>query len=220
MEPAPNANIQKAYERFGGRLLDYATRILHRRDHAHDIVQETFLRLCREDLEALEPRLAEWLFTVCRNCAFDSLRKEKRMVTTTQATAELLQKPGAAPAPALDFEQESSGLLKLLAGLPEAQREVIYLKFQHDLSYKDIAGVTGHSEGYVGFLIHAGMKQLREKFKNKDAVFAGAKLNETAKNETAKNAAEKNGAVNPGESLNGKAHTAPVAARRVPEKHQ
>ena len=42
-------------------------------------------------------------------------------------------------------------------------REVLRLRFQDELSYKDISVVTGHSVGNVGFLIHAGIKQLRRR---------------------------------------------------------
>lgn len=161
MEPPPNAKIREAYERFGGRLLDYAHRILKDRERADDTVQETFLRLCRERYESIEPRLAEWLYTVCRNCAIDSLRKEKRMISNFNPTPD--RAPVEIEAP-LDFEKETSGLLQMLSTLPDNQREVLYLKFQMDLSYREIAKITNRTEGYVGFLIHAGMKQLREQW--------------------------------------------------------
>jgi RNA polymerase sigma-70 factor (ECF subfamily) len=53
-------------------------------------------------------------------------------------------------------------VLELMRGLPEKQREVLRLKFQHGLSYKQIAGITNESTGNVGWLIHMGIKKLRE----------------------------------------------------------
>jgi hypothetical protein len=52
-------------------------------------------------------------------------------------------------------------VLRMLTHLPENQREAILLKFGHNLSYKEIAQVTGHTVGNVGFLIHTGIKTLR-----------------------------------------------------------
>jgi RNA polymerase sigma-70 factor (ECF subfamily) len=52
-------------------------------------------------------------------------------------------------------------LLRLLDELPDNQREVIRLKFQNDLSYKEIADVTQLSVTNVGFLLHTGLKKLR-----------------------------------------------------------
>jgi RNA polymerase sigma-70 factor (ECF subfamily) len=54
--------------------------------------------------------------------------------------------------------------------LPANQREVLYLKFQQGLSYKEIGKVTGHSVSNVGFLIHTGMKTLRGKVASDDRV--------------------------------------------------
>ncbi len=45
--------------------------------------------------------------------------------------------------------------------LSENQREVIRLKFQNDLSYKEIADITRLSVTNVGFLLHTGLKKLR-----------------------------------------------------------
>ena len=58
--------------------------------------------------------------------------------------------------------QEASGeIIRILERLPENQREVIRLKFQHDMSYKEISEVTNLSVSNVGFLIHTGLKRLR-----------------------------------------------------------
>jgi len=51
----------------------------------------------------------------------------------------------------------------LLADLPDNQREVLRLKFQQDLSYREIADITDFSESNVGYLIHMGIKTLRER---------------------------------------------------------
>ena len=48
-----------------------------------------------------------------------------------------------------------------IEALPGPEREVLQLKFQQGLSYREIAGVTGHSVSNVGFLIHTGLKSLR-----------------------------------------------------------
>ena len=71
--------IRAAVARFEGPLTLYAARLLGDADRARDVVQDTFLKLCRQDAREIRDRLAEWLFTVCRNRALDVLRKEGRM---------------------------------------------------------------------------------------------------------------------------------------------
>jgi RNA polymerase sigma-70 factor (ECF subfamily) len=42
------------------------------------------------------------------------------------------------------------------------QREVIRLKFLHDCSYQEIAGITGLTVGNVGFIMHHAIRKLRD----------------------------------------------------------
>src|SRR5262245_5613103 len=76
----PGDFVPNAFARYGERLAEYAARILGDRDRAADVVQETFLRLCRERREEIEPKLVQWLYTVCRTRALDIQRKERRMI--------------------------------------------------------------------------------------------------------------------------------------------
>src|SRR5687767_2374444 len=76
--------IRRALDRYEGQLTRYAQRITGDGERARDVVQETFLRLCREPPAAVDGHLAEWLFTVCRNQALDVCRKESRMTLMTE----------------------------------------------------------------------------------------------------------------------------------------
>ena len=83
---------------------------------------------------------------------------------TRLADTVISETPDQQPEPSAMAEQnESAGRAQQLVGnLPENQREVIRLKFQDGLSYREIAAVTGLSVSNVGFLIHRGVKTLRE----------------------------------------------------------
>lgn len=146
--------IRSAVARYEGPLTGYAARILGDAEKARDVVQEAFLRLCAQDVSKLDGHLGEWLFTVCRNLALDQRRREKRMRSPKDAEMEAA---GTGPAEAA----EGRTALAALGRLGEAQREVLRLKFQNGLSYREIAGVTGQSVSNVGFLMHEGLKALR-----------------------------------------------------------
>jgi RNA polymerase sigma-70 factor (ECF subfamily) len=72
-------------------------------------------------------------------------------------------RPSDAPDPAASMEQRETAVsvFRLLDQLTPNQRAVIRLKFQNDLSYKEIAEITQLSVTNVGFLIHTGLKKLR-----------------------------------------------------------
>jgi len=138
--------IQASVARWESDLLRYARHLVGDAERARDVVQETFLKLCRQDRELLDGHLVEW----------------QRMTTMTLDTA--MDSVSLDPPPDSEVEQqdESNRLLKMMSGLPANQQEVLRLKFQHSLSYREISSITGLSETNVGFLIHVGIKRLRE----------------------------------------------------------
>jgi RNA polymerase sigma-70 factor (ECF subfamily) len=125
------------------------------------VVQETFLRLCSQDPDRLGDGLSPWLFKVCRNLAFDELRKEKRMSALGETDVQATSQP--APGAAIEQRESLSLVQRAMDDLPEKQQEVIRLKFQGGLSYREISEVTGESTTNVGFLLHTGLKRIRSR---------------------------------------------------------
>jgi RNA polymerase sigma-70 factor (ECF subfamily) len=169
-------------DRYERPLVRYAMSIVGDLESARDVVQETFIKLARgespEEMRNAEcgsrngdsadelphpalriPHLEAWLFTVTRHRALDVLRKNRRIVPMTLPDDRPCTAPG--PDAALASRDTEHTLLALLDALPLNQREVIRLKFQNDLSYREIAEVTQLTETNVGFLLHTGLKKLR-----------------------------------------------------------
>ena len=158
----PSEWILDVVARWESDLVRYARHLVGDVERARDVVQDTFLKLCQQDRGQLDGHLVEWLFTVCRNGALDVRRKEQRM--TTMTLDAVMESAGFDPPPDAAAEQHDSTvhILSLMTGLPANQQEVLRLKFQHSLSYREISAITGLSETNVGFLIHVGIKRLRE----------------------------------------------------------
>jgi RNA polymerase sigma factor (sigma-70 family) len=153
--------VREALDRFERPLIAYAARLSGDPERSRDVVQDVFLKLCVQDRDKVEPHLAEWLFTVCRNRMLDVLRKEGRMGHLSEEQARV--HPGRDPAPAdlLERQEEAALVLKMLDDLPPGQQEVIRLKFQNGFSYKEISHISGYSVSNVGFMIHTGLKTIR-----------------------------------------------------------
>jgi len=146
--------IVEALSLYEDSLLRYAAWVLRDAELAREVVQETFLRLCREERSKVGGYLAQWLFTVCRNLAFDTRKREARM--TPLEDADIGVRPN------LESKEAVSEIFRLVQALPKNQREVVYLKFQCDLSYKEISEVTKLSVTNVGFLLHTALKEIRK----------------------------------------------------------
>jgi RNA polymerase sigma factor (sigma-70 family) len=154
--------IEQAMEDYQSALIGYAATLLNDTDLARDVVQDTFTRLCQQDLEKIRDNLKSWLFTVCRNRAFDLLRKDKRRQPLDEIQWQKLAGPERPPDEESARRDRMHEVAACLDRLSSNQREVIILKFQQDLSYREIQSITGLTPGNIGFLIHTGLKRLRE----------------------------------------------------------
>jgi RNA polymerase sigma factor (sigma-70 family) len=160
--PSRESFIEQALADYESPLIGYASTILNDLDQARDVVQDTFTRLCEQDISKVEDNLKSWLFTVCRNRALDILRKEKRTEPIEEIRWKKVAGNGLQPDEEAHQQENQSRLNGYLDRLTENQREVIILKFQQGLSYQDIHKITGLSSGNIGFLIHTGLKRLRD----------------------------------------------------------
>ena len=183
MDPSDLLALLDRYER---PLVRYACSIVGDLDSARDVVQETFIKLARTEPPGAEPgtrkeehdagsvngadlllpssefrvpHLEAWLFTVTRNHALDHIRKHSRIIPMTLPDDRPCADPG--PAETLERRETADSIFDLLDALSANQREVIRLKFQNDLSYREIADVTKLSVTNIGFLLHTGLKKLR-----------------------------------------------------------
>ena len=112
-----------------------------------------------------EPR--RWLYRTVHNLALNQRRRESKIVPLKSHGANETGRHGASPEgpypEPLPDEQiirwEGIGLVRLsVAGLDERSRELIHLKFDEDLSYKQISERTGLTVGHVGYLLHHALK--------------------------------------------------------------
>jgi RNA polymerase sigma factor (sigma-70 family) len=162
--------IEKAVEQHESALIGYARTFVYDLDRARDVVQDTFIRLCQQDPEKVRDSLKGWLFTVCRNRCLDVLRKDKRIEPLDELRWQKVAGSEAAPDEQAEKDEQVAHVMRYMDRLAKNQREVILLKFQQGMSYAEIRDVTGLTEGNIGFLIHTGLKRLREWLPQKQAI--------------------------------------------------
>ncbi|MHC5112820.1 MAG: RNA polymerase sigma factor [Planctomycetota bacterium] len=164
--------IRSLVRQYEGPLTIYVARMLGDDDRARDVVQDAFLRLWQADRATVDGHVAKWLYTVCRNRAVDVCRKEHRM--TTLDARKIDADGGPEPTPSrskpVEHAEDHGGVLALVASLPERQQEVVRLKFQGGLSYREMAEVMDTTVNNVGVLLHTAIKSIRTRM----AELAGA----------------------------------------------
>ena len=153
--------IRSAIERHEKALLRFASALVGP-GVAPDVVQDTFLRLVAARREDVEDHLTGWLFTVCRNRAYELRRSPSRKHQPLSEGEEMMSTEPTA-AEALERHDEHSRVMRLIGELPERHRELVAMRFAGGLSYKEIAGVTGLTETNVGFILHTALKTLKRR---------------------------------------------------------
>ena len=154
---AEHAWLADALDRYEGPLLRYAASLVGKAA-APDVVQDTFLALCRAGRERLEGGLAAWLFTVCRNRALDCVREGRRLQPLEH---DELRSADSEPEHRMESQQSIAAVEALLVTLSDKQRQAVLLKFSGGLSYKEIAEVMALSVSHVGVLLHTAIGRLR-----------------------------------------------------------
>lgn len=161
--------IADALSQYERPLLRYAAWLLGDRDHARDVVQEVFLRLCRENPDRIADHIAEWLFTVCRNLALDIRERDQRRRKLDETQELRIGDIVGAYADRAERAHLLRQILDMIETLPPNQRETVFLKFYQGFTYKEISELTGLSVSNVGFLIHTAVHAIRQRVNTPDA---------------------------------------------------
>lgn len=143
-------------------LFRTACRLTRNSHDAEDLVQETLLRAYRA-FDRFEPgtNIRAWLYTILNRAHLDGWRRQRRAPGFTE-----LAEDTAAVRPAQETVAAGGlDLSRALERLPEPFRTAVVLRDLEELSYGDIAGITGAPLGTVMSRIHRGRKLLREMLK-------------------------------------------------------
>ena len=166
--------LRSAMSDFEIPLTKYAVSILGDLEQARDVVQDTFLKLYKQDPEKVRQKVKSWLFTVCRNHCYDLIKRNRKTSNLEEDEISYIASSEDNPFQVISFlegreeiDEKIKILYSLIEELPSRQREVMRLKFQANLSYKEIAETIGISTSNVGFVMHSALKKLREDMKEK-----------------------------------------------------
>jgi len=142
------------------KIMNFAYRLLHDRNDAEDVAQETFLRLWK-DARRYQPeaRLTTWLHRIAHNLCIDRLRRRREQPTDTMDEERSSVEPGGL----LDRKRMAADVDRALADLPERQRAAITLVHYQGLSNIEAASVLDVGVDALESLLARGRRSLREK---------------------------------------------------------
>jgi len=156
--------------RYKDPLTNYIYRFLGDMKECEDLLQETFLRVYRNRHSYRRiARFSTWLYTIAGNLARSEYRKRKRRrISSLQSVNKNdeeyeMEVPDETFSPDKDTESSIQDfyIQEALAQIPEEFREVVVLRDVQQLSYEEIAEITGLPMGTVKSRINRGRTKLQ-----------------------------------------------------------
>ncbi|MHC4106077.1 MAG: RNA polymerase sigma factor [Planctomycetota bacterium] len=134
-------------------LVAVADSILMDHHLAEDAAQETLAAACRQLAKLKKPeRFGPWIVAICRNLAMDMLRERQRQRKPVKARQERES----------DYQDDDQKaiLAEALQHLPQHLREVVFLRFYNEMSYRHMAKVLGATEQVIDGRIRRAKKKM------------------------------------------------------------
>src|SRR5687767_6410083 len=152
------------YDRYSGRIYNFAFRFLRNAEAAEDAVQEVFVKMLKHANQFHgDAKLSTWLFSITANWCRDYLRKADNKAKESDDVLVTLPAPTEhSPDRTLEQRENEKLVRRALESLTAEQREAILLSRYHGLSYAEIAQIAGCSEGAVKTRVFRAMETLKK----------------------------------------------------------
>ncbi|MCM1331119.1 MAG: sigma-70 family RNA polymerase sigma factor [Bacteroides sp.] len=148
-----NAAFDTLLQRHQAKLYSYILRIVKNEEIANDIFQDTFIKIImtlKQGRYTENGKFGAWLTRIAHNLIIDFYRQEKseNSVSTDDDATNLLNRRDLCEENIEDLlinDQIRADVRKIIDALPDPQREVVMMRYYNDMSFKEIADVTGVS---------------------------------------------------------------------------
>ena len=148
-----NAAFDTLLGRYKSSVYSYIYYIVQDKELAEDIFQETFVKVIvtiKQGGYTENGKFKAWIMRIAHNLVIDSFRQERseNTISNDEVEVELFNNRDLCEETIEDSlvrRQVLSDVRKLVKHLPDNQREVLEMRYYQDLSFKEIADLTGVS---------------------------------------------------------------------------
>ena len=163
------ASFEELVRRYQRPIAAYVYRMVGDYDAALDLTQEVFIKVYNSlSRYRSEFKFSTWIYKIAHNAAIDHLRRfavrEQALACGTDGERREAAIESRRLTPEQESEQEErrSEIESVVQLLPAAYRELIVLRHSHDLSYDEIAEVTGLPLGTVKNRLFRAREAMRD----------------------------------------------------------
>lgn len=156
--------------RYQQKIYSYILFLVHDDEVADDLFQETFMKAIvtiRQGRYVESGRFSAWLTRIAHNLVIDKYRQDRNsnVISNDASDADLFNDATLSDITVemkMITEQSLTDVGRLLKELPDNQKEVLYMRFYQDLSFKEIADATGVSINTALGRMRYGLINLRK----------------------------------------------------------
>src|SRR5215213_11963045 len=163
--------FEELVRRYQRPITNYVFRMLNDYDASLDVTQEVFIKVYNSlSRYSSEYKFSTWLYRIAHNAAIDHMRRNsispQSLETENADGTYQLQIECPKPSPEQNRERSEwrTEIDNVVKRLPGAYRELILLRHAQDLSYDEIADVTGLPLGTVKNRLFRAREMMREIF--------------------------------------------------------
>ncbi len=157
------AALSELYSLYFPRVYRYILARTGNTHDAEDLAEEVFMRMLAaiERFEWRDVPFSAWLFRIAHNAVISQRRRNGSRGSSAPLTESLpMGSPG--PEELVEKRMALNEIMKAAETLPDAQRQVISLRFAAGLSVAETAQVMNKGEGNVKVIQHNAIVRLRE----------------------------------------------------------
>lgn len=151
--------LEQVLREHGPAVLRLLVRYVGDLDRAEELFQETWLRV-KVGLKGFrgQAHIGTWIYRIALNLARDDRRRRQRKVDWAEVARD---QHGGPAIDGAERHEELARLYRAIDELPELQREALVLNKLHGMSYREMAELTGSTEGTLRSRVHWAMVALR-----------------------------------------------------------
>jgi len=163
------ASFEELVRRYQRPIAAYVYRMVGDYDSALDLTQEVFIKVYNSlSRYRSEFKFSTWIYKIAHNAAIDHIRRfavrEQALASGTDGERReaAIESRRLTPEQESEREERRSEIESVVQLLPAAYRELIVLRHSHDLSYDEIAEVTGLPLGTVKNRLFRAREAMRD----------------------------------------------------------
>jgi RNA polymerase sigma-70 factor (ECF subfamily) len=171
--------LKQLISRHQKKVFSYILMSVKNRELAEDIFQDTFIKVIntlKSDNYKEEGKFLQWVMRIANNLKIDYYRKVQRMPVFESNSDfnifDVLNGTDPSIEQKIITEQIYSDVKNLVQYLPEEQREVLEMRIYDDVSFKDIAEITGVSINTALGRMRYALINLRKLIKEKNVIIS------------------------------------------------